>query len=110
MLPASTRALTVRYVLALLIVGVLSLLAFLALNHLIARGQQLSTFIRLCDSQQMCCQRIAYFAMRLSQAGSASEHDIWRTRLNEETGQLLEDEESLMTKGGPFDQVGMFAP
>jgi len=41
-------------------------------------------FIRISDEQQMCAQRIAYFSLRLSQSGSASEHDVCRTRLKEE--------------------------
>jgi PAS domain S-box-containing protein len=110
MLPASSSALTVRYVLALLVVAALSLAAYLVLNQLIFSGRQLSGFISICDRQQMSAQRMAYFSQRLSQGGSESEHDICRTRLKEETAQMLEDEETLMTKGGPFDQVKSFAP
>ena len=110
MLQAPTRGLTLRYVVVLLAVALLSSVAFLELDYLSNGGLRLTGFLKKCDQQQMSAQRMAYFALRLSQPGTAAEHDIDRTRLNEETGQLLEDEESLMIKGGPFDQVVSIAP
>jgi len=108
--PDSTSALTLRYVLTLLVVALLSLAAYLAFHHMAMGGRQLVGFVTTCDRQQMCAQRVAYFSERLSLAGSESEHDVCRTRLKEETAQLLEDEETLMAKGGPFDQVKDFSP
>jgi len=110
MQPASTQALTSRYVLVLLFIALLSLVAFLTLNHVISKGRQIMHFVRLSDEQQMCAQRIAYFSMRLSQPGSTSEHDVCRTRLKEETDQMAKDEDTLMEKDGPFDIVALFAP
>ena len=110
MRPVSTQALTSRYVFILLLIALLSLFAYLTLHYIISRGSQLSRFVRLSDEQQNCAQRIAYFAMRLSQSGSASDHDVWRTRLKEETDQLAADEDEVVAKGGPLDLVAKFAP
>jgi PAS domain S-box-containing protein len=110
MLPASTRGLTLRYVVVLLMVAALSAVALLALDLLSLEGVRLSSFIKKCDRQEACAQRMAYFALRLSQPGTPSEHEVDRTRLNEETGELLEDEEALMLKDGPLDQVAIFSP
>jgi PAS domain S-box-containing protein len=107
---ASTQALTVRYVFVLVLIAILSLIGYLTLNHLVSRGRQLSHFIRISDEQQMCAQRMAYFSSRLSQPGSASEHDIYRTRLQQETDRLSKDEDALLEKEGPFDNVARFAP
>jgi len=110
MRPVSTQALTSRYVFILLLIALLSLFAYLTLHYIISRGSQLSRFVRLSDEQQNCAQRIAYFAARLSQSGSASDHDVWRTRLKEETDQLAADEDEVVAKGGPLDLVAKFAP
>jgi len=110
MRPASTQALTIRYVLVLLLIALLSLIGFLTLSHLVSRGRQLLRFVRISGEQQMCAQRMAYFSLRLSQPGSPSEHEVCRTRLKEETGQLLEDEDARVRKGGPLDQIAPFAP
>jgi PAS domain S-box-containing protein len=107
---ASTQALTIRYVVVLLLIAVLSLIGYLTLNHLVSRGRQLSRFVKTSDEQQMCAQRIAYFSSRLCLPGSASEHDLYRTRLVQETDQLAKDEDMLLQKDGPFDSVSRFAP
>jgi len=107
---ASTRALTTRYVLVLVLIALLALLGYLILNHLTGIGREMLRFARITDEQEMCAQRVAYFSLRLSQAGSASEHDICRTRLKEEAGQLLEDEDSLLESGGLLDQATAIAP
>ncbi len=108
MLPASTQALTVRYVFVLLLIALLSLVGYLTLRHVIVGGRHILRFVRISDEQQMCAQRMAYFSLRLSQPGSPSDHEVCRTRLREETGQLLEDEDVLMRKGGPFDAAAQF--
>jgi PAS domain S-box-containing protein len=110
MQPASTKALTVRYVFVLLLIALLSLIGCLMLSHVVYGGRQLMHFVRISDEQQVCAQRMAYFSSRLSQPGSPSEHDVCRTRLKEETDQLLADEDAQMSKDGPFDQVAHFAP
>ena len=66
MTPASTKALTVRYVLVLLLIAVLSLFAYLMLAHIIFKGREIMHFVRTVDDQQMSAQRVAYFSMRLS--------------------------------------------
>jgi PAS domain S-box-containing protein len=106
----STQAWTVRYVLVLLLIALLSLVAYLLLDHIISRGSQLKRFITLSDQEQMAAQRIAYFAERLSQKGTPDEHDIWRTRLLQEVEQLLKDEDEEVAKGGPMDQISDIAP
>src|SRR5471030_2127485 len=108
MRPASTQALTVRYVFVLLLIALLALGGCLMLSHIIFRGRQLMHFVKISDEQQMCSQRMAYFSSRLSQQGSSSEHDICRKRLQQETDQFLEDEDAQMRKDGPFDQVAHF--
>jgi PAS domain S-box-containing protein len=105
MRPASTHALTTRYVVVLLLIALLSLIAYLTLNFVIFRGRELASFIRVSDEQQMCAQRVAYFAMRLSQPGSPSEHDVCRKRLVEEADQMAKDEQMLFEKDGPFDRI-----
>jgi len=110
MRPASTQALTTRYVFVLLLIALLSLSGYLMLNQVISKGRQLARFIRISDEQQMCAQRVAYFSLRLSQSGSSSEHDVCRTRLKEETDQLEKDEDALLEKDGPLDQITDFAP
>jgi len=110
MRPSSTQALTVRYVFVLLLIALLSLVAYLTLNQIIFRGRQLGGFVKISDEQQMCAQRIAYFSMRLSQPGSPSEHDVCRTRLKEEADQLLEDEDAEVRQGGPLDEITPLAP
>jgi len=106
----STQAWTFRYVLVLLLIALLSLVAYLIVAHIVSRGSQLRNFITISDEQQMCEQRIAYFAERLSQSGTPDEHDIWRTRLLQEIDQLLKDEDTELAKGGPMDQIIDIAP
>jgi PAS domain S-box-containing protein len=106
----STQAWTSRYVLVLLLILLLSVVGSLTLYHVISRGRQLSRFIRISDEQQMSAQRMANFAQRLSQSDSADEHDIWRTRLKQETDLFLKDEDAEIAKDGPLDQIAHFAP
>ena len=110
MLRDKTKALTGRYVLALLVVVVLTFLAFIALNQTVVKGHMLYTFVKTSDLQQMDAQRMAYFSLRLSQAATPSEHDVCRTRLIEETDQLLAEEDAVIRKGGPLDQAAALDP
>ena len=110
MQPTSTQAWTFRYLVVLLLIALLSLVGYLTLSHIISRGRQLGSFVRINNEQQMCAQRVAYFSSRLSQQGSPDEHDIWRTRLKQESDQLLKDEDAEMAAGGPLDQIVDFAP
>ena len=107
---ASTHALTLRYVLALGLVALLSLAAYLTLSHVVLKGRLLTNFIAISDRQQMSAQRIAYFSSRLSEVGSVSDHEVCRTRLKEESDQLLKDEDAMVQKGGPIDQVASISP
>jgi PAS domain S-box-containing protein len=110
MRPASTQALTTRYVVVLLLIASLSVGAYLTLDHLIVRGRLLMRFVRMIDEQRITAQRVAYFSLRLSQVGSTAEHDVCRTRLKEEADQLAADELSLVKKGGLFEPIAAFAP
>jgi PAS domain S-box-containing protein len=110
MRPASSQALTSRYVLALIVIALLALAASLVFFYIISNGRQLSGFVKISDQQQMSAQRMAYFALRLSQPGSGSEHDVCRTRLKEETDALAKEEDEIVQKGGPLDQVVSVAP
>jgi PAS domain S-box-containing protein len=110
MLRASTQAWTWRYMVVLLSIALLSLVGYLTLSMVVGKGRQLGHFIGISDEQQMCAQRVAYFSMRLSEQGSASEHYVCRTRLKEETAQLAADEDTELSEGGPLDQISVFAP
>jgi PAS domain S-box-containing protein len=110
MLPASTRGLTVRYVVVMFVVAALSSLAFLAMYYISSRGERLAAFVHTCDEQRACSVHIAYFAQRLSQPAPAAEHDVDRQRLDQETTLLLNDEKAIMAPGGPLDDVDAVAP
>jgi PAS domain S-box-containing protein len=107
---ASTRALTMRYMLVLLLVAGLAFVAYFILDHVILRGRQVMHFARLTDDEEMHAQRIAYFSLRLTQLGSTSEHDVCRTRLTEESDALAKGEDDLIQDGGAMDDVVAFAP
>jgi PAS domain S-box-containing protein len=107
---AATQAWTFRYVLVLLLIAILSAIAFLTLDLVISKGRELARFVRISSDQQMCSQRVAYFSQRLSQQGTPEEHELWRTRLAQEAGQLLQDEDVALAKGGPMDDISRFAP
>ena len=110
MLPASTRGLTVRYVVVMLIVALLSVLAFLALYLTTIRGEHMLGFVKTCDEERGHAIQISYFATRLSQPGSIAEHDLDRQRLDQETTELLKEEKALVADGGPLDEVSAIAP
>ena len=110
MLPATTRGLTVRYVVVLLIVALLSVLAFLALYLTTIRGEHMLVFVKTCDEERSRAVQIAYFATRLSQPGSTAEHDLDRQRLDQETTELLKQEKALVAPGGQLDEVSAIAP
>jgi sigma-B regulation protein RsbU (phosphoserine phosphatase) len=110
MRPVSTQAWTLRYIVVLLLIALLSLVGYLTLNYIVSRGSQLRRFIGISDEQQMSAQRMAYFSQRLSEPGSSDEHEICRTRLKEETDQFLADEDTEVAKGGPMDQIADIAP
>jgi PAS domain S-box-containing protein len=107
---ASTHALTFRYVMVLILIGLLSLIGFLVLLHFITEGRKLTHYVRVVDEQHTCAQQIAFFSSRLSEPGTAPEHDICRTRLKEESDRLLQDEDLLTQKDGPIDEVASIAP
>ncbi|HEX4139537.1 MAG TPA: response regulator [Candidatus Methylacidiphilales bacterium] len=94
----------------MLIVAALSVLAFLALYFTTSRGERLLSFVRLCDDERTHAVQISYFATRLSQPGSAAEHDLDRQRLDQETTELVKEEKSLVVPGGPLDQVSAVQP
>jgi PAS domain S-box-containing protein len=110
MLPASTRGLTVRYVVVMLVVAILSGLAFAAMYYISSRGDNLAAFVRVSDHEQNCCEHISYFAERLSLPAPADEHEIDRKRLDQYTTDLLADEATLVKPGGPLDDVTPIAP
>jgi PAS domain S-box-containing protein len=110
MLPASTRGWTVRYVVVMLFVALLSVLAFLAMAYVTSRGDRLLAFVRICENQRGAAAQMTYFATRLSQPGSTSEHDVDRRRLDQETTKLLDEEKMLVAPNGPLDQVKAIAP
>ena len=110
MLPATTRGLTVRYVVVMFVVAILSSFAFLAMYYISSRGTSLAGFVRICDHEENCATHIAYFAQRLAEPGTPAEHEIDRQRLDQQTTDLLNDEKSLMVAGGPLDQITSVAP
>ncbi len=105
-----TRGLTWRYLVVLFLIALLSLGGYLMLNYIVAQGSELMHFVRICDDQEVAAHRIAYYSLRLGESGSADEHEVDRTRLREEIGRLLADEDDIMQKGGPLDRVLPVAP
>jgi len=91
------HALTLRYLVVLLVLAVLSLMAFLALSYVIFSGGQLSDFIRITDEEQLSSQQIAYFSLRLAQEKSPVERANWRSQLEAGIRTLGEQEDSLVT-------------
>ena len=110
MLPASTRGLTFRYVVVMLLVAILSSLAFAAMYYVSSQGMRLQGFVRNCDLERDNAARIAFFATRLSQPGTASEHELDRPRLDQETTDLLNEEKTVTAPGGPLDQIEIITP
>jgi PAS domain S-box-containing protein len=110
MRPVSVQAWTIRVWVVLSLITLLAAIGYLTLNFVISRGSLLRQFINISDQQQMSAQRMAYFGERLAQPGSTDEHDVLRTRLKEESDEMLADEDTELAKGGPMDQIAGFAP
>jgi len=105
----SPGALTVRYVLALLLVAFLSVAAYLALQSVISSGRQLSGFIKISDEQQLSSQLIAYYSLELAQSKSPSVRAALRDKLNSEINELAMQEDFLI-KGSDLEQAIRAAP
>jgi len=90
------QALMLRYLLALALIALLSLAAYVALSYVIFSGRQLSDFIKISDHQQLSSQEIAYFALVLAEAKSPGDRANARAQLEEETDKLAKDEDSLV--------------
>jgi PAS domain S-box-containing protein len=110
MLPVTTRGLTVRYVVVMLVVALLSSLSFLAMYLVSSRGERFKALATLCDHERNHAVHIVNFATRLSQPDSAAEHEVDRKRLDQETTELASEEKSLMAPGGPLDALSATAP
>src|ERR1700749_2181487 len=100
---ASSRALTIRYVIVLLILAILSGIAYLALRTVIVSGRELSGFIRLSDQQQLSSQLIAYYSLALAQAKTPQERAEFRAKLNQEIDALAREEDLLVSGADGLD-------
>jgi len=92
----SSRAWTVRYVLVLALLAVLSIGAYVILDSVISSGHALSGFIKISDQQQLSSQLIAYYSFELAQSKSAAERAVLREKLNQEIAKLSKEEERLV--------------
>ena len=106
----STRALTIRYVIVLLILAVLSGIAYFALRSVIVSGRELSGFIRLSDQQQLSSQLIAYYSLALAQAKTPQERAGFRSKLNEEIDKLAKEEDLLVSGANGLDDAINVSP
>jgi PAS domain S-box-containing protein len=106
----SPRALTYRYVLALGLLAILSVLAYWTLDTVISSGKKLSGFIKLSDQQQLSSQLIAYYSLELAQAKSPEERAVLRSKLNQEISTLTKEEDRLVSGNGDAEQAVQISP
>jgi PAS domain S-box-containing protein len=92
----SPRALTYRYLLALVLLGLLSTAAYVTLRYVIDSGRELSGFIKISDQQQLSSQLIAYYSLVLAQSKSPDDRALFRQKLNQEIDTLEKEEDSLV--------------
>jgi len=88
----SSRALTVGYVSALLLLGLLSIATYLALNSVISSGRELSGFIKISNQQQLSSQLIAYYSLELAQSKLPEERVALREKLDQQIKELAQQE------------------
>ena len=79
----SHRALTLRFVFALLLIGALVSGGYLTLQYLVSDGHADSDLLRLLNGQQVQLQRIAFLATTLTQGGPPATVAASRTSLTE---------------------------
>jgi len=106
----SSRALTIGYVSALVLLAVLSIAAYLALSSVISKGRDLSGFIKISDQQQLSSQLIAYYSLALAQSKSPKERATFRERLNQEIKQLSQQEDLLVVGAQGLDAAVRVSP
>ncbi len=89
------RALTFRYILALVLVALLSLGAYLTLHFGVISGRENAQFISISEAQQVHSQRIAFFGSMIGNAQSVAERESYRTQLRVSIDEIAKDEEAL---------------
>jgi len=90
------RALTLRYLLALLIIALLSLAAYLTQIYVIATGRSNAAFINISGSQGIHAQRVALFSSLMASSTAApSVKENYRRQLKISIDELARDEEML---------------
>jgi PAS domain S-box-containing protein len=106
----SSHALTVRYVFALSLLGLLSILSYWALDSVIYSGRQLSGFIKISDEQQLSSQLIAYYSLALAEARSPEERAVFRDKLEKEIDKLSQQEDRLVSSANGLDDAVQVSP
>jgi PAS domain S-box-containing protein len=97
----SHRALTFRFVFALLLIGALVSTGYLTLEHVISGERQTTESIREIISQMMSSQRIASLSSELTQNDPAPDQDASRRQIRQSADELVEAEHAFVGGGGP---------
>src|SRR5690348_291026 len=92
----SPRALTLRYLLVLLFIALLSLAAYLTLIYGLVTGRSHAAFINLSAAQGTHAQRIAFFSSMMVTASSPEERTECRRQLKVGIDEMARNEEALI--------------
>jgi PAS domain S-box-containing protein len=92
----TSRALTLRYLLALLLIAVLSIIGYLTLHYVISSGRENAGFINISGRQRMYSQRIAFLSSMSVMAPQPGERMEYREELNVAIREMADAEEALI--------------
>jgi PAS domain S-box-containing protein len=92
----SHRALTFRFVFALLLIGALVSGGYLTLQYLVSDGREDSDLLKLLNGQQVQLQRIAFLSTTLAQGGTPAGIAAGRTALADTIAEMAAAEDELM--------------
>ncbi len=106
------RAMTLRYLLALLLLAALSSAAYVLLDHGISKQQTSAAVVNISGRQRMLTQRIALFSLRLANSDDPARSGAIRLKLQEyvelvESSHqgLIAGDADLNLPGNPSDKV-----
>lgn len=97
-----TRTLTKRYVLALIVLGVLATISLLGIDFVISRQEGAASLINVAGRQRMRSQRAVIYAARLT-SDSAGDRERARLELIETANKLEGRHAALVQEAGAFD-------
>ena len=87
-LETTQRYMTWRYSIALLVIAVLVLLSYLAMQMVIGAYEQNSSLINVSGKQRMLLQRIALFSTQLVHADSSTEREFLASQLERSANEM----------------------